>query len=360
MQMISKHHEHKELRRCCYVKIWNQPAMKDDIKTCYIPFKLATYQHQLTQLSIHRSRPNNTYSIPNVNMTFLTTLTRSLALSSGENVFYREAGASTSPTILLLHGFPSSSHQFRNLIPILAPNYRVIAPDLPAYGFTTVPDKYEYTFANLTTTIDTFLAELPNPPSKYSIYVFDYGAPTGFRLAIKNPEKIQAIISQNGNLYTDGLGAFWDPIKTLWASNSTNETAARDALRGFLELNSTKWQYEEGSTNPQLIAPEAYYLDQALMDRPGNKELQLDLLHDYKSNVELYPEWQKWVEDSKVPVLAAWGRNDKIFISAGAEAFKTHLPEAEVHLLDAGHFALETHVGTIGGLILEFLRKHGI
>jgi pimeloyl-ACP methyl ester carboxylesterase len=294
-------------------------------------------------------------------MTFLTTLTRSLTLSSGENVFYREAGAPSSPTILLLHGFPSSSHQYRNLIPILAPQYRVIAPDLSAYGFTTVPDDYDYTFANLATTIDTFLAELPNPPAKYSIYIFDYGAPTGFRLAIKNPEKIQSIISQNGNLYTDGLGAFWDSVKTLWAANSTEEkTAARDALRGLLDFNSTKWQYEEGSVDPQLIAPESYYLDQALMDRPGNKDIQLDILADYKSNVELYPQWQEWVKNSKVPVLAAWGRNDKIFVSAGAEAFKTHLPEAEVHLLDAGHFALETHVKAIGALILEFLGKHGI
>jgi len=293
-------------------------------------------------------------------MTSFTTLTQSLALSSGENVFYREAGAPTSPTILLLHGFPSSSHQFRNLIPILAPHYRVIAPDLPAYGFTTVPDNYKYTFANLASTVQTLLAELPNPPTKYSIYIFDYGAPTGFRLAVKNPDKIQAIISQSGNLYTDGLGAFWDPIKTLWASDSSNEAAARDALRGLLEFNSTKWQYEEGSTNPHLIPPEAYHLDQALMERPGNKELQLNLLQDYGSNVELYPQWQEWVKSSKVPVLAAWGRNDKIFISAGAEAFKSHLPEAEVHLLDAGHFALETHVQAIGGLILEFLRKHGI
>lgn len=294
-------------------------------------------------------------------MTFLTTLTRSLALSSGESVFYREAGSAASPTILLLHGFPSSSHQFRNLIPILAPQYRVIAPDLPAHGFTTVPDDYTYTFANMATTIDTFLAELPNSPTKYSVYVFDYGAPTGFRLAIKNPGKIQAIISQNGNLFTEGLGAFWDPVKTLWAaSDNTTQTAARDALRPFFEFNGTKGQYVEGSPDPQLIAPESYYLDQALMDRPGNKDIQLDILTDYKTNVELYPQWQEWVKSSKVPVLAAWGRNDKIFISAGAEAFKTHLPQAEVHLLDAGHFALETHWQTIGALMLEFLRKHGI
>ncbi|KAF2682471.1 alpha/beta-hydrolase [Lentithecium fluviatile CBS 122367] len=290
-------------------------------------------------------------------MTFLTTVTQYLALSSGESIFYREAGASTSSTIILLHGFPSSSHQFRQLIPILAPHYRVIAPDLPAYGFTSVPDDYKYTFANLATTVDTFLTELPNPPTKYSIYVFDYGAPTGFRLALKHPEKVQAIISQSGNAYTDGLGAFWDPIKTLW---STNSTSARDGLRGFLELNSTKWQYEEGSPDSSLIAPESYYVDQALMDRPGNKELQLDLLYDYRTNVELYPQWQEWLRTSQVPLLAAWGRNDKIFISPGAEAYKRDLPKAEVHLLDAGHFALETHVQGIGGLIVEFLKKHGI
>jgi pimeloyl-ACP methyl ester carboxylesterase len=291
------------------------------------------------------------------NMTFLSTITQYLALSSGENIFYREAGSASSPTVLLLHGFPSSSHQFRNLIPILAPHYRVIAPDLPAYGFTTVPDNYNYTFGNIATTVDTFLAELPNPPTKYSIYLFDYGAPTGFRLALKHPEKVQAIISQSGNAYTEGLGAFWDPVKTLWRENSTS---SREALSFLVEFNATKWQYETGSPQPSLIAPETYHLDQALMERPGNKAIQLNLLYDYRTNVELYPEWQKWLKSSQVPLLAAWGKNDQIFISPGAEAFKRDLPNAEVHLLDAGHFALETHVQGIGGLILEFLRKHGI
>lgn len=294
-------------------------------------------------------------------MTLLSTLTQFLALSSGENVFYREAGAPTAPAILLLHGFPSSSHQYRNLIPLLAPHFRVIAPDLPAYGFTTVPDGYKYTFANLATTIDTFLAELPNPPTKYSIYVFDYGAPTGFRLAMKNPDKIQAIISQSGNLFNEGLGPFWDPLKKLWAATSAADIkAGRDSLLGLLEFNSTKWQYVEGSPTPGLIPPETYYLDQALMDRPGNKEAQLDLFQSYGSNVELYPQWQEWVKSSNVPVLAAWGRNDQIFISAGAEAFKRYLPHAEVNLLDAGHFALETHVLAIGGFMLDFLKRHGI
>jgi pimeloyl-ACP methyl ester carboxylesterase len=291
------------------------------------------------------------------NMTFLATMTQYLSLSSGENIFYREAGAATSPTVLLLHGFPSSSHQFRNLIPILAPHYRVLAPDLPAFGFTTVPDNYNYTFANIATTINTFLTELPNPPTNYSMYLFDYGAPTAFRLALKHPEKVQALISQNGNAYIDGLGAFWDPVKTLWKTNSTSD---RKALSSVVDFNSTKWQYEEGSPQPSLIAPEAYYLDQALLNRPGNKVIQLDLLYDYRTNVDLYPKWQDWLKTSQVPLLAAWGKNDKIFVPTGAEAFKRDLPHAEVHLLDAGHFALETHVQGIGGLILEFLKKHGI
>ncbi|KAF2636127.1 alpha/beta-hydrolase [Massarina eburnea CBS 473.64] len=293
-------------------------------------------------------------------MTILTTLTQYLALTTGENIFYREAGSLTSPTILLLHGFPSSSHQYRKLIPILAPQYHVLAPDLPAFGFTSVPYNYTYTFDNIASTVDTFLAEIPNAPKEYSVYVFDYGAPTGFRLALKHPEKIQAIISQNGNAYTEGLGAFWDPTKDLWASN--NSIAARDALRPFLEIEGTKSQYFNGTPEDhvQFIAPESYTLDQALMDRPGNKEIQLDLLYDYRTNVQMYPQWQEWFRKSQVPLLATWGGNDPIFISPGAEAFRKDLPEAEVHLLDAGHFAVETNAGDIGRLILKFLKKHGI
>jgi len=291
-------------------------------------------------------------------MTLLTTLTKYLSLSSGENIFYREAGLPTSPTILLLHGFPSSSHQYRNLIPVLAPHYRVIAPDLPAYGFTTVSSNYTYTFDNIASTIDTFLSEIPNPPAKYSIYVFDYGAPTGFRIALKHPERIQAIISQNGNAYDEGLGAFWDPIKTLW--NSNNSASARDVLRPFLEIEGTKSQYFNGTVDPSSISPESYSLDQYLLDRPGNKEIQLDLFYDYRTNPEKYPAWQKWLRESQVPLLAVWGKNDPIFVPPGANAFKRDLPKAEVHLLDASHFAVESHAVEIGTLIVRFLKRHGI
>ncbi|KAF1959108.1 putative hydrolase or acyltransferase of alpha/beta superfamily [Byssothecium circinans] len=293
-------------------------------------------------------------------MTILTTLTQYLALSTGENIFYREAGAPTSPTILLLHGFPSSSHQYRKLIPVLAPHYHVLSPDLPAYGFTTVPENYTYTFDNIADTIDTFLAELPNSPKNYSIYVFDYGAPTGFRLALKHPEKVQAIVSQNGNAYTEGLGAFWDPIKAIWASN--NSASARDVIRPFLELNGTKSQYFNGTPTSHIssIAPESYTLDQALMDRPGNKETQLDLLYDYRTNVDLYPRWQEWFRKSQIPLLAIWGGNDAIFVKEGAEAFKRDLPKAEVRLLDAGHFAVETNAYEIGKAMVSFLGRNGI
>ncbi|KAF2253468.1 alpha/beta hydrolase fold protein [Trematosphaeria pertusa] len=290
-------------------------------------------------------------------MTFLTTMTKYLALSSGENIFYREAGSPTSPTIVLLHGFPSSSHQFRNLIPILARHYHVIAPDLPAFGFTSVPSNYTYSFDSIANSIDTFLAEIPNPPEKHSIYIFDYGAPTGFRLALKHPEKIQAIVSQNGNAYVEGLGAFWDPVKQLWASN--NSAPARDALRPFLEIDGTKMQYFQGTPDPSTVAPESYTLDQALLDRPGNKEIQLDIFYDYRNNVELYPQWQEYLRKTQVPLLAVWGKNDPIFIAPGAEAFKKDLPNAEVKLLDAGHFAVESNTVEIGSLMVEFL-KNGI
>jgi pimeloyl-ACP methyl ester carboxylesterase len=291
-------------------------------------------------------------------MTFLTNLTKYLYLSSGENIFYREAGLSTSPTILLLHGFPSSSHQYRNLIPALSSHYHVLAPDLPGFGFTSTPSNYNYTFDALASTISTFLTELPSPPQEYSIYIFDYGAPIGFRLATAHPSRIRALISQNGNAYTSGLGAFWNPIKTLWSSN--NSAPARDAIRPFLELSGTKSQYFNGTPDPESIAPESYSLDQYLLDQPGNKEVQLDLLYDYRTNVDLYGEWQKWMRASQVPLLAVWGKNDAIFVKEGAEAFKRDLKDAEVHLLDAGHFAVESHAREIGELIVGFLGRKGI
>ncbi|KAF2795824.1 alpha/beta-hydrolase [Melanomma pulvis-pyrius CBS 109.77] len=289
-------------------------------------------------------------------MNFLTTVTKYLPLLGGEKVFWRESGSIHSPTIVLLHGFPSSSHQFRNLIPILAPTHRVIAPDLPGFGFTEVPATYNYTFDNLADTIGEFLEKIPHPPSKYSIFVFDYGAPTGLRIATKHPERIQSIVSQNGNAYVEGLGAPWDPFKLLWANNSAEN---RDRLRPFLEINSTKFQYEDGTQDPSTIAPESYTLDQALLDRPGNKEIQLNLFYDYRNNVALYKQWQEYFRKTQVPLLAVWGKNDPMFIPPGAEAFKRDLPKAEIKFLDGGHFVEETNTVEIARLMLEFLKKQG-
>ena len=290
-------------------------------------------------------------------MTLFTTLTRFLALSTGESIFYREAGAPTSPTIVLLHGFPASSHQFRNLIPLLAPKYRVLAPDFPAYGFTNVSSSYEYTFDNIATTIDTFLSEIHDQPQKYSIYVFDYGAPVGYRIALNHHEHIQSIIAQNGNAYAEGLEEFWDPIRGLW--NSSNSEAAREKLVPFLETG-TKGQYVDGEPDPSSIDPTSYTLDQALLERPHNFGIQLDLLYDYRTNLDLYPKVQEWFRKSQVPLLAAWGKNDFIFPVSGAVAYKKDLPKAEINLLDEGHFAVESHTGAIAGLILDFLNRKGI
>ena len=286
-----------------------------------------------------------------------TTTLNTVPLPTGEKIFYRTAGPIDAPTILLLHGFPSSSHQYRNLIPFLAIKYRVIAPDLPGFGFTELPSTYKYSFDNIAKTIGTFLETIPSPPEKYSIYIFDYGAPTGLRLALSKPSAVSAIFSQNGNAYVEGLSAFWDPIKKYWASDSTED---REALAGFLKIEGTKWQYETGSPDPDSIAPETYTLDQALMDRPGNKDIQLDLFKDYENNVKLYPEFHKFFRESEVPLLAAWGKNDEIFPPPGAEAFKRDLPNAEIHLLNAGHFAVETETEEIARLMLAFLEKNGI
>jgi pimeloyl-ACP methyl ester carboxylesterase len=275
----------------------------------------------------------------------------------GLSLFYRTAGSSTSPKILLLHGFPSSSHQYRNLIPLLAEKYHVLAPDLPGFGFTTVPAarEYAYKFSSLATTVGHFLDALSI--EKFSVYIFDYGAPTALRLMLERPKAITAIISQNGNAYDEGLGAFWDPIRKYWASGAQ---ADRDALvPALLEFGPTKWQYEYGSPHPETIAPETYHLDAALMKRPGNFDIQLDLFKDYATNLPLYPKFQEFFREKQIPVLAVWGKNDLIFIPPGAEAFKRDLPKAEVHLIDAGHFAVETHTDLIAELMLEFLDKVG-
>ena len=272
------------------------------------------------------------------------------------NIFYRAAGDPAAPVVLLLHGFPSSSFMFRNLIPRLADRYRVIAPDLPGFGFTEVPvwRKYTYSFEALASTIDAFTEALEL--TSYALYVFDYGAPTGFRLAMRHPERITAIVSQNGNAYEEGLGDAWGPIRQYWAQPTAQN---RDTIRqNILNLEGTKWQYTHGVTNPESVAPESWTLDAALLERPGNKDIQLDLFLDYASNVELYPEFQSYFRQSKPPLLAIWGRNDPFFIPAGAEAFRRDIPGAQVRFLDTGHFAIETHGGEIADAMHEFLRAN--
>jgi pimeloyl-ACP methyl ester carboxylesterase len=279
-------------------------------------------------------------------------------LPNGIKVFYREAGSKSAPVVLLLHGFPSSSHQYVKLINLLAPKYHVIAPDLPGYGFTEVPSSlnFEYSFANLATTTASFLDVLGI--SKFAVYIFDYGAPTALRLALQRPDAITAIISQNGNAYEDGFGDFWNPIKAWWENN---DTATADFIRNdFLNLQGTKGQYTTGEPDVDVIDPATYYLDWVLMERPGNKDIQLKLLMDYRTNVAMYPQFQEYFRKSQVPVLAVWGKNDNIFIPPGAEAFKRDLPKAEVHLLDAGHFAVESHTEEIADLMVKFLEKNGI
>jgi pimeloyl-ACP methyl ester carboxylesterase len=273
--------------------------------------------------------------------------------ADGVSVFYRESGDATAPAVLLLHGFPASSFMFRDLIPRLADQYRVIAPDLPGFGFTEVPAqrKYSYTFDALAKTIEAFTDALGL--QRYAIYVFDYGAPTGFRLAMHRPERVSAIISQNGNAYEAGLGDAWGPIRTYWSAPTSEN---REVIRkNILNLEATRWQYTHGVAKPESVAPESYTLDAALLERPGNKEIQLDLFLDYASNVKLYPEFQKYFRNAQPPLLAIWGKNDPFFIPAGAEAFRTDLPNAQVRFLDTGHFALETHATEIAAAMKDLL-----
>lgn len=270
------------------------------------------------------------------------------------DIFYRRSGAADAPTILLLHGFPTSSHMYRNLIPLLNEKYQVIAPDLPGFGFSDAPanSTFTYTFDNLTKYIQGLIDQLKL--RRFALYVFDYGAPVGFRLAVANPEKITGIISQNGNAYTEGLSNGWNPIQKYWAE-PTEEN--RNQLRGMSTADTTRWQYFTGVSDPGMVAPESYTLDQFLLDRPGNVELQLDLFKDYASNVAMYPEFHEYFRKYKPALLAAWGNKDPFFLPAGAEAFKRHLPAATVKFYDTGHFALETHVNEIGADVLGFLDK---
>ncbi|HEY1462771.1 MAG TPA: alpha/beta hydrolase [Terriglobales bacterium] len=272
----------------------------------------------------------------------------------GHKIFYREAGSKNAPAILLLHGFPTSSHMFRNLIPALASHYRVIAPDLPGFGFTESPGRgqFPYTFDNLANIIDQFTQSVGL--DRYAIYVFDYGAPVGFRLALAHPERITAIISQNGNAYEEGLSEGWNPIQKYWKEPTAENRAA---LRAFLTPESIKFQYLHGVKNESLVAPETYTLDSALAAREGNVEVQLDLFLDYASNVALYPKFQNYFRTNHPPLLAVWGKNDPFFLPPGADAFKKDIPDTEVYFYDTGHFALETHHQEIATAIREFLHR---
>src|SRR5215469_5560441 len=281
-------------------------------------------------------------------------ITYERVLVDGRSIFYREAGPRTAPTVLLLHGFPTSSHMFRNLIPMLAVHYHVVAPDLQGFGFSdaTRGSEFRYTFDNLAKTIDAFTQAAGL--HSYALYVFDYGAPVGFRLALAHPERVTAIISQNGNAYVEGLSEGWNPIQKYWKEPTA---ANRTALRAFLTPELVKWQYVHGVKDESLVAPEAYMLDSALLARPGNDEIQLDLFLDYASNVALYPKFQEYFRTYRPPLLAVWGKNDPFFLSPGAEAYKRDIPTAEVHFYDTGHFALETHHQETGNTILDFLAR---
>lgn len=269
----------------------------------------------------------------------------------GFNIFYREAGQADA-TILLLHGFPSSSHMFRDLIPLLADRYHVIAPDLPGFGQSDMPahTDFAYSFEHLTDVIERFTEVIGL--DRFAIYVFDYGAPTGFRLALRNPGRVTAIISQNGNAYTEGLSEGWNPIRTYWEDASVEN---REALRGLLAPETTYWQYTHGVADSAAVSPDGYTLDDHYLARSGADQVQLDLFGDYKSNVALYPAFQEYFRVYKPPFLAVWGKNDPFFLPAGAEAFQRDLPDAVVKFFDTGHFALETHAGEIASEIRAFL-----
>ena len=273
----------------------------------------------------------------------------------GLEVFYRRAGDPSRPTVLLLHGFPTASHMFRDLIPQLDDRYDVVAPDLPGFGMTEQParDRFTYTFENIAKVIDRFTEVLGL--DKFAIYVFDYGAPVGFRLAVKHPERITAIVTQNGNTYLEGVSDAFAPVRTYW-----NEPiqANRDALRGFLAPQTTLFQYTHGVADPSRVPPDGRNLDDFYLARPGNDEIQLDLLLDYRSNVALYDTIQAYLRQHQPPVLAVWGKNDPFFIPPGAEAFKRDVPSADVRFVDSGHFALETHASEIAAAMRDFLAKH--
>jgi len=270
------------------------------------------------------------------------------------DIFYREAGPQNAPTLLLLHGFPTSSNMFRNLIPRLATTFHVVAPDYPGFGQSSMPSHrdFAYTFENLTNIVEQ-LVEKPGL-SNYSLYVMDYGAPVGYRLALRHPDRVRALIVQNGNAYDEGLREFWDPIKKYWKDPKTEN---REAIRFLVDAKSTRWQYENGVTDRTLLDPTTWTLDQVGLDRPGNADIQLDLFYDYRTNVPLYPEFQAFFRHYQPPTLIVWGKNDFIFPAEGAAPYARDLHDLETHLLDTGHFALETHGEEIASRIEEFLKQ---
>jgi pimeloyl-ACP methyl ester carboxylesterase len=276
------------------------------------------------------------------------------ATIDGVKLFYREGGPPDAPVVLLLHGYPTSSHMFRNLIPALADRYRVIAPDYPGYGQSDMPErgKFAYTFDRIGELVDGLLDHLG--VKSYAMYVMDYGAPVGWRLALKHPDRITGLIVQNGNAYEEGLKAFWDPIKAYWSDGSDEH---RKALGNFVTLETTKFQYTDGVADVSRIAPDNWVYDQALLDRPGNADIQLDMLYDYRTNLPLYPAVQAYFRKHKPPTIIVWGKNDKIFPADGAHPYKRDLPEVEFHLLDTGHFALEDKANEMVPLIRDFLDR---
>jgi pimeloyl-ACP methyl ester carboxylesterase len=272
----------------------------------------------------------------------------------GVKIFYREAGPAAAPVVLLLHGFPTSSHMFRNLIPALADRYHVIAPDYPGFGQSDMPDRagFAYTFDRFAELVDGLLNELG--VKRFAMYVMDYGAPVGWRLALKHPNAVTGLIVQNGNAYDEGLTGFWDPIKAYWADGSA---AHREALRGLVALEATRFQYTDGVADLSRISPDNWVHDQALLDRPGNADIQLDIFYDYRTNLALYPAIQAWFRERRPPALIVWGKNDKIFPADGAHPYRRDLPEAEFHLLDTGHFAFEDKADEMVPLIRDFLER---